>query len=232
MSGTNDTSHSNGMQGLGSGADVHHIRICIVDDHPAVLVGLQSMLVSNDHFHVIGTFSNASALLDAPVDLSPHVVLLDLRMPGLRGSQCIAPVRERWPSTRLLLISSFDMDEEIFHALDAGADGFVRKSASPEEIDHAVRKVFAGKRYLPSDIAHRSRTWEKREQLTTRELEILRGVVRGDTSKEIAVDLRISEFTVRNHVNNILAKLRARDRTEAAVFALKRGLIALEDLDR
>ncbi len=217
---------------MDSDAHVPHIRICIVDDHPAVLVGLRSMLSSNDQFVVVGTFSNASALLAAQADLSPDVVLLDLRMPGLHGPECIAPVRKLWPSTRLLLISSFDTDEEIFRSLDAGAHGFVRKSASPQEIDHAVRKVFTGKRYLPADIAHRSRDWEKREQLTTRELEILRGVAHGDTSKQIAVDLHISEFTVRNHVNNILAKLRARDRTEAAVLALRRGLIALEDLGR
>ena len=232
MSGMNDTSGSRGTQISNGEVGLHQIRICIVDDHPAVLVGLRSMLSSDDHFLVVGTFSNASALLDAPADLSPMVVLLDLRMPGLRGSQCIEPIRERWPSTRFLIISSFDMAEEIFHALDAGALGFVRKSASPEEIDHAVRKVCAGKRYLPSDIAHRSRDWEKREQLTTRELEILRRVVHGDTSKEIGVELQISEFTVRNHVNNVLAKLRARDRTEAAVLALRRGLIALEDLER
>ena len=215
-----------------SGTDVEaeRIRICIVDDHPAVLVGLCSMLSCNDQFQVVGTFSSGTALLDAPDDLLPDVLLLDLRMPGLRGVQCIAPIRERWPSTRLLMISSFDLDEEIFQALDAGGHGFVRKSASPEEIDQAVRKVFAGKRALPIDIAHRASDRDKREPLTTRELEILRGVVHGDTSKEIAIGLRISEFTVRNHVNNILAKLHARDRTEAAVFALRRGLIPLDDV--
>ena len=229
MSG-NSEADRHAQNATDGGVDVRRIRICIVDDHPAVLVGLRSMLSSNDQFMVVGTFSSGAALLTAHDDLLPDVLLLDLRMPGLRGLECIAPVRERWPATRLLILSSFDMDEEIFDALEAGAHGFVRKSALPEEIDHAVRRVFAGKRALPADVAQRMHDRNKRERLTARELDVLRGVVRGDTSKEIALNLCISEFTVRNHVNSILAKLHARDRTEAAVFALKLGLVRLENV--
>lgn len=204
------------------------IRVAIVDDHPAILIGLRSMLSEEDSIEVVGTFESGNALEQASPGLPPEVVLLDLRMPGTRGVDCIAVVLRRFPQARILIISSYDMDEEIFRALDAGALGYIGKNAGADEIVRAIRKVHAHCLSLPPKLAHQRRN--RRDELTVREREILTHVARGLTSKHIAGCLNISEFTVRNHVNSILGKLQVQDRTEAAVVALKRGLVDMEDV--
>lgn len=204
------------------------IRVVIVDDHPAILMGLRSMLSEEDSIQVVGTFESGSALEHAGADLLPEVVLLDLRMPGSSGVDCITMLLRCFPSVRILVISSYDMDEEIFHALEAGALGYISKSAGQEEIVRAIRKVYGRGHSVPPKIAQRLRN--RRNDLTARELEILTQVARGHTSKQIAASLKISEFTVRNHVNSVIGKLHVQDRTEAAVVALKRGLVRMEDV--
>lgn len=212
-----------------SSADSDVIPITIVDDHPAVLLGLQSMLSANDHLHVIGTFSDGGELLKNYREMSPSVLLLDLRMPGKSGLHCIPTLRDRFPETRILVLSSYQMDEEVFQALDAGASGFLSKSALPDELYRAIERVFAGKQSVSSRMAGVMRERNSRDQLSDRELEIVRGLTTGDTNKEIAKSLHISEYTVRNHVNNILGKLHARDRTEAVVVAIRKGLVPISD---
>ena len=204
------------------------IRVVIVDDHPAILMGLRSMLSEEDSIQVVATFESGEALEHAGADLRPEVVLLDLRMPGTRGVDCIAALLRCFPSVRILVISSYDMDEEIFRALEAGALGYIGKNAGQEEIVRAIRKVYGRGQSLPPKIAQRLHN--RRNDLTARELEVLTRVARGHTSKQIAASLRISEFTVRNHVNSVIGKLHVQDRTEAAVVALKRGLVRMEDV--
>ncbi len=206
------------------------IAITIADDHPAVLQGLQSIVSANERLHVVATFTNGEALLNASPGLLSGVLLLDLRMPGKTGVECIPVLREKYPDTKILILSSFEMDEEIWRALESGAHGFVSKSAVPDELYRAIDLVHAGKRYLPAALQQRLRHRDKRDQLSAREIEILQAVATGDTNRQIAKNLAISEFTVRNHVNNALAKLDARGRTEAAIKALKRGLFSLGDL--
>ncbi len=206
------------------------IAITIADDHPAVLLGLQSIVSANEHLHVVATFASGQALLSTRIALLPGVLLLDLRMPGKTGIDCIPALRRKYPDTQILILSSFEMDEEIWRALERGARGFVSKSASPDELYRAIDRVHAGKRSLPAALEQRLRHRDKRDQLSAREIEILQAVATGDTNRQIAQSLAISEFTVRNHVNNALAKLNARGRTEAAIKALKRGLFSLSDL--
>ena len=206
------------------------IAITIADDHPAVLLGLQSIISANEHLHVVATFTDGEALLSASPTLLSGVLLLDLRMPRKTGIECIPVLREKYPDTKILILSSFEMDEEIWRALESGAHGFVSKSAAPDELYRAIDLVHAGKRYLPPALQQRLRHRDKRDQLSAREIEILQAVATGDTNRQIAKNLAISEFTVRNHVNNALAKLDARGRTEAAIKALKRGLFSLGDL--
>ena len=203
------------------------IAITIADDHPAVLLGLQSMLSAHDQLEVVATFGSSDALLTSAAGLLPGVLLLDLRMPGKTGLECIPTLREKAPDTRILILSSFEMDEEIWRALENGAGGFVSKSAVPDELYRAIERVHTGKRYLPPALERRMHHRNKRDQLSAREIEILQAVATGDTNRQIAKTLSISEFTVRNHINNVLAKLHARDRTEAAVKALKQGLLSL-----
>ena len=206
------------------------IAITIVDDHPAVLLGLQSIISANESLRVVATFTNGKALLNASTGLLPGVLLLDLRMPGKTGVECIPILREQYPDTKILILSSFEMDEEIWRALDKGAQGFVSKSATPDELYRAIDCVHAGKRYLPAALQQRLRHRDKRDQLSAREIEIMQAVATGDTNRQIAKNLAISEFTVRNHVNSALSKLDARGRTEAAIKALKKGLFSLGDL--
>ena len=206
------------------------IAITIADDHPAVLLGLQSIVSANEHLHVVATFTDGVALLNASPGLLSGVLLLDLRMPGKTGMECIPVLREKYPDTKILILSSFEMDEEIWRALESGAHGFVSKNAVPDELYRAIDLVHAGKCYLPTALQQRLRHRNKRDQLSAREIEILQAVATGDTNRQIAKNFAISEFTVRNHVNNALAKLNARGRTEAAIKALKRGLFSLGDL--
>ncbi len=207
----------------------HVISITIADDHPAVLLGLQSMLSANDRLRVVATFTNGEELLTSSQAVEPGVLLLDLRMPKMGGLQCIPILKDRCPDTRILVLSSYQMDEEVWQALEAGASGFISKSASPEELYWAIEQVFAGKRYLSASLAELIRERDRRDQLSVREIEVVRGIATGDSNKQIAKTLHISEYTVRNHVNNVLAKLHARDRTEAAVTAIKKGLVSISD---
>lgn len=173
---------------------------------------------------------NGLALEQWNDEVQPEVVLLDLRMPRLSGIDCISIVLRRFPLARILIISSYDMDKEIFQVLEAGALGYISKSAPQEEMTRAIRAVHSGMRSLPPRVARSLQDRNHRDNLTARELEILKSVARGHTSRQIAGALHISEFTVRNHVNHIISKLHAQDRTDAAVIGLKKGFIRLEEV--
>ncbi len=201
------------------------IRVAILDDHPAILLGLKSMLSEDDTLEVVATFRNGLELGRASIGAHIDVFLLDLRMPGMSVAECLDMVRKRWPAAQVLLISSFEFQAEIMEALKAGASGFVSKNADQEEVCAAIRKVHAGQQALPAFLARRIAQHPHRDALSRRELEVLQDVVKGLTSREIAMRIGLSEYTVRNHVNSILSKLQVRDRTEAAVLAIREGLV-------
>lgn len=207
------------------------IRIAIIDDHPAVLVGLSNMLSTCAEIEVVGTLSSAKQLKQLEDKGSGvDVLLIDLRMPDLGGIDSIAVARLHFPKTQILIISSYETDEEIFRAMAAGASGYIIKNAPQEEILHAIRRVKVGKRYLNPRLAKKLSERLSRDALTSREIEILHLVARGLTNKQIGESFAISEHTARNHVNSIINKMQAQDRTEAAVMGLKRGIIQLENV--
>lgn len=207
------------------------IRIAIIDDHPAVLVGLSNMLSTHPEIEVVATLSSAKQLKQAEIGgVGLDVFLIDLRMPDLGGIESIAMARLHFPKTQILIISSYETDEEIFRAISAGAAGYITKNAPQEEIVHAIRRVKAGKRYLNPRLAKKLEERLTRDALTAREIEILHLVARGLTNKQIGETFRISEHTARNHVNSIISKMQAQDRTEAAVMALKRGIIQIDNI--
>jgi len=203
------------------------IKIIIVDDHPAILVGLSNMLSTNSDLKIVATFESGKKLAGWQPPEPIDVVLLDLRIPGMTGVESIDLLRRALPNSRILMISSYDMDEEIHRSLNAGAMGYITKNAPQDEIVQAIRRVASGKRYLSptlsTKLAHRNE-----HALTSREIELLHFVARGLTNKQIGKRFDLSEHTVRNHVNSIIGKMDAQDRTEAAVLALKRGIIALD----
>ena len=206
-----------------------NIRIMIVDDHPVVRVGLASMLSTQPGIEVVGSASSgpeALALLDT---IAPEVVLIDLRMPGMSGLEAIRAINMRPNPPRILVLTSFDTDEDIYQAVGAGAQGYVLKDTPQDGLLEAIRLVHARKRYFPADIAARLTERMARSNLTPREHQVLQLVAKGLTNKEIGRAFGISDNTARNHVNSIIEKLEVSDRTEAATIAMRQGLVSITE---
>jgi DNA-binding NarL/FixJ family response regulator len=203
------------------------IRVLIVDDHPVVRLGLRTMLESEGDISVVAMAATGREALKEVQSLHPDVVLIDLRMPEMNGVEAIAQLHRDQPDTRLLVLTNYQEDEYIRQAFEAGAMGYLLKNTPQEEIVEAIRTVHQDKRYIPAAIAERLLATFGREELSERELEVLKLVARGLSNKEIAQRLSISDKTARNHVTRCLAKLGADDRTEATITAVIRGLINL-----
>lgn len=202
------------------------IRVLIVDDHPVVRVGLASMLGTQTGLTVVGSTSSGEEALKVLQRKGVDVLLLDLRMPGMNGIEVLRTLTSIAHAPRVIVLTSYDGDEEIYRAVQAGAQGYLLKDTPQEEIVDAITTVYRGKRYLPRHIASRLAERMMRTNLTARELEILGMLTKGLTNKEIANALDISDNTVRNHVMSIIGKLEVSDRTEAATAALQRGIIS------
>ena len=203
----------------------HPIRIFIVDDHPVVRAGLTSMLGTQAELEVVGYAASGEEALAKLGQSAPDVILLDLRMHGMSGIETLSAARIAAPATRVIILTSFETDEDIYRSVRAGAQGYLLKDTSLKEMVEAIRTVYSGKRYIPRDIALRLAERMMRTDLTPREVEILKMLSKGPTNKQIGLALGISENTVKNHVNSIIEKLEVSDRTEAATIAIQRGLI-------
>jgi two-component system, NarL family, response regulator len=203
-------------------------RILIVDDHVVVRMGLRSMIESEPDMTVANEASNGAEALEMykkdPVDL----VLMDLRMPRLSGVEAIKSIREHDPQAHILVLTTYDGDENIFRALQAGAQGYLLKDVPKEEFVLAIRTVSQGDYYIPRQVASKLAQRLPTDQLSPRELDVLKLIVGGLSNKEIGDRLGVSESTVKNHVNSLLAKLHVQDRTQAVTTALKRGIVTLD----
>ena len=206
-----------------------NIRILLVDDHPVVRAGLASMLSTIPGLTVCGAASTGEEALQF-IDLEqPDVLLLDLRMPGMTGIELLRALRSTPFPPKALVLTSYESDEEIYRAIEAGAQGYLLKSTPQAEIVTAIQAVHSGRHHIPPRIAARLAERMVRSALTQRELEILEMVVRGLTNKQIGHALRISENTARNHINSIIRKLDVSGRTEAATAAIQQGLVRMPD---
>ena len=203
------------------------IRVLIADDHPVVRTGLTSMLSAQQQVEVIGSVSNGHDALLAVQQEMPDILLLDLRMPGLDGIETLHALKEMQTATRVIILSSFEADEDIYRSVRAGAMGYLLKDTPKNQMLEAISAVHAGKRYIKGQIASRLAERMLRSSITARELEILEMIAKGLTNKQIASALSISENTVRNHLNSIMEKLEVSDRTEAATTAIQQGIIRL-----
>ncbi len=210
-------------------AETERISIVIVDDHPVVRQGLRAMLSSEPDFAVMGMAASAREALNLLEHKEPDVILMDLRMPEMEGTEAIVEFRRVRPNIRILVLTNYGSDEYIVRATQAGAMGYLLKNTPQEEIVEAVRMVYRRERYVPKDIAQRLFEAIGREELSPRELEVLSLVARGCTNKDVAQRLFISDKTVRNHVTSCLLKLQAKDRTEAVTRAIERGLIRIQE---
>jgi NarL family two-component system response regulator LiaR len=202
------------------------MRVVLVDDHRVVVRSLKAFLESFEGLRVVGTASSGEELLERLDDWRPEIVVQDLLLPGgIDGVETTRRVLQRVPGVKVIVLTASTDEARMMGALRAGAVGYVRKDAEPERLLEAVRAVARGKSYF--DVAA---TGEK-EALTAREREVLRLVALGRSNKEIADELRIGDETVKTHVTNVLGKLMAENRAQAVVQALKRGLVALDELE-
>jgi DNA-binding NarL/FixJ family response regulator len=203
------------------------IRILIADDHYIVRIGVVAVVNTQPDMEVVAEAEDGSQSIELFEKLRPDLVLMDSRMAVKTGIQATVEIRKRDPKARVLILSAFDGDEDIRRAFDAGAQGYVLKSATREELIPALRAVAAGQSWVPKEVAYRLSAHNSFEALTPRELEVLNEVAKGLANKQIADLFGISEHTVKGHLKLILAKLRVADRTEAVRVAVQRGIIQL-----
>ena len=214
------------------------IRILLVDDQRLMREGLRILLELESDLKVVGESENGEAALEAYATLQPDVVLMDVRMPGMDGVEATWRLHERWPKARVIILTTFDDDEYVFEGLRAGAQGYLLKDVSGHDLAEAVRTVAAGGALIEPSVARKvvaefarlsppARAAEAglAERLSVREEEILQLMARGLSNREIATRLSLAEGTVKNYVTNILQKLGARDRTQAALRARELGLL-------
>ncbi|HEX2097845.1 MAG TPA: response regulator transcription factor [Rubrobacteraceae bacterium] len=209
-----------------------NIRLLISDDHPVVRAGLRGMLSAESDFEVVGEATNGAEAVALTGELRPDIVLMDLRMPEMDGVTAISHIKEEYPETQVLVLTTYESDADILRAIETGATGYLLKDAPREELFGAIRTAAQGKSPLAPNVAtrlmQRMRGDADEETLSTREIEVLELVASGTSNKEIAKRLWVSETTVKSHMLHIFDKLDVTDRTAAVTEALKRGIIRLE----
>ena len=207
------------------------IRVLVADDHPVVRQGLRTFLALQEDLEVVAEVGDGEEAVEKVGELLPDVVVMDLVMPKLDGIEAIRRIRDLSPTTRVLVLTSFLDDAKVFPAVRAGAAGYLLKDVEPADLAAAIRTVMRGEGLLHPAIAARVMEALSRperspaERLTERELDVLRLLARGLSNKAIALELHVSEKTVKTHVSNILAKLHLADRTQAALYAVRQRIV-------
>lgn len=206
------------------------VRVLVADDHLVYRIGIRTLISTEPGFEVVGEASNGIEAVELYRRLRPDVLLLDLRMPQQSGIEVVKAIRKEFASARILIVTSYQTEEEIFQVLQAGAQGYILKDLGRDVLIEAIQAICAGKRWMSPAIEKQIAEGMLRQQLTSRETEVVKLLARGLTNREIANVFHISESTVKNHVNNLLAKLEVTDRTEAVSLCLSRGIVQLEEL--
>jgi two-component system NarL family response regulator len=204
------------------------IRILVVDDHHVVRSGLAASVGVEEDITVVAEAGSAEEAIAQYRKHQPDMVLMDLRLPGASGIAATADLRREWPDARILMFTTFDGEEDIYRAMQAGARGYLLKSAAREELLAAIRAVAADERYLPPALAQRLAGRVAAPDVSEREREVLQLIARGKANKEIAAALGISEETVKRHASNLFVKMGVADRAQATSEGIRRGLIQLE----
>jgi DNA-binding NarL/FixJ family response regulator len=203
------------------------IRILIVDDHPIMRVGIAALISSSKEMVAVAQAGSGEEAIQQHAVHRPDVTLMDLRLPGISGVETIRQIRQRSPDARFIVLTTYEGDEDIHQAMEAGASGYLVKGLPQEMLVAAVRRVHLGGRYLPPPVSQVLAARTRDSSLSPRERQVLELVAKGNSNKEIASTLSITEATVKCHVSVILSRLNAADRTQAVMTALQRGLIHL-----
>jgi len=203
------------------------IQVLIADDHPIVRNGIVRMIELTDGMEVVAEAGTGTQALELFCQHQPNITLMDLRMPDMNGVEAIATIRQEFPDACIIILTTYDTDEDIFRGLQVGAKGYILKDTKMVDLIDAIRKVHMGQKYIPPAVGAKLAERMSLPQISDREREVLKLMCEGKTNQEISIDLCISESTVKFHINNIFSKLGVSDRTQAVLLALKRGIANL-----
>jgi DNA-binding NarL/FixJ family response regulator len=203
------------------------IRVMLVDDHPAFRKGMAALITSEPDIQVVAETGDGNEAIGLYRQNTPDIVLMDLRLPGMGGVEATIAIRKEFPEARVIVLTTFDLDEDIFRAMDSGAKSYLLKDTPEDELAETIRAVHAGQEKLSPKLAERLALRQKRPVLSRREMEVLQALVRGRSNKEIAASLFITEDTVKAHLKVIFVKLDVQDRTDAAITAIRKGIVHL-----
>jgi two-component system NarL family response regulator len=203
------------------------IRVLVVDDHPVVRQGLVAMLEEAPDILVVGQAGNGQEALAVFRQEQPDATLMDLRMPQMDGVAAITAICTEFPAARIIVLTTYEGDEDIYQGLRAGAKGYLLKDAEPEELLAAIRTVHKGQKHIPPQVGAKLLERMTSPELSDRELEVLQLITTGKSTLVISKTLHITERTVNFHINHILSKLGVEDRTQAVIVALRRGIVSL-----
>ena len=204
------------------------IRIMLVDDHPAFRKGMVALIESEPDLQVVAETGDGSQALEVYRQKKPDVVLMDLRLPGMGGVEAVIAIRKEFPDARVIVLTTFETDEDIFRAIQSGAKSYLLKDTPDDELSTAIRSVHAGKQILSEKLAKRLAERQQRPELSRREIEVLQLLIKGRSNKEIGSSLFLCEDTVKAHFKTLFSKLKVQDRTEAAISAIRLGIVHLD----
>jgi two-component system NarL family response regulator len=203
------------------------IRVLIVDDHSIIRKGLAIIINRDPEMTAIAQAEDGQQAIDRFREYQPDVTLMDLRMPQVGGVEAITAICAEFKSARIIVLTTYDGDEDIYRGLQAGAQGYLLKDAKPNELLNAIRTIHRGQQYIPPEVGAKLVQRMSNPELSERELEVLRLMALGMSNLDIATALSIGESTVKSHVNRVLSKLGVTDRTQAVIVALRRGIVSL-----
>jgi two-component system NarL family response regulator len=204
------------------------IRVMLVDDHPAFLKGMSALVESEPDLSVVAETGDGRKALEIYRKAKPDVVLMDLRLPGMGGVEAILAIRKEFPNARIIVLTTFDTDEDIYRAIQSGAQSYLLKDTPLTELSKTIRAVNSGQQVLTPKMIERLAARQRRSDMTEREMKVLNLLVKGRSNKEISSSLFVGEDTVKAQLKSLFAKLGVHDRTEAAITAIRHGIVHLE----
>ena len=204
------------------------IRVMLVDDHPAFRTGLAALIENEPDLKVVAEAGNGTDALQMFRDRLPDVVLMDLRLPGMGGVETTMAIRKQFPEARVIILTTFDTDEDIYRAIQSGAKSYLLKDTPNVELAATVRAVFKGEQILPPKVANRLARRLQRADISEIEMEVLQQLMKGRSNKEMALSLFVTEDTIKARLKTLFSKLKVHDRTEAAICAIRNGIVQLE----